>query len=89
MDRFLLSDIDYWIGLTDMGEEGTWIWEEKQTEAAYTNWHSGQPDNYNDVQDCVVKDFVPGLGQWYDDGCDKRNHGENKEGVHALCQKSK
>src|SRR2546425_9947559 len=35
---------DYWIGLTDEVQEGTWVWDSGQP-FLYANWCPGQPDN--------------------------------------------
>ena len=36
-----------WIGLTDQTTEGTFLWSSGQA-ASYTNWASGQPNDYDD-----------------------------------------
>merc|ERR1712126_154394 len=57
----------YWIGLTDLGQEGTWRWEESHQTPSYTNWYGDDPNGGN-RENCVLK--WPGHGwQWYDHDC--------------------
>ncbi|MCY2928853.1 MAG: lectin-like protein, partial [Planctomycetota bacterium] len=51
-----------WIGLTDQAVEGTWGWSSGQA-VTYTNWPSGQPDNWWDQEDYAQ---MYSSGQWYD-----------------------
>ena len=58
---------DYWIGLSDLGIEGTYDWTDG-IEAGYTHWADDEPsgDEFNFEQDCVR---VCG-GYWKDTPCD-------------------
>ena len=67
----------YWIGLSDSANEEDWMWTDgtQLDSQGYTNWGSGQPDNF-DNQDCVLvriresgKDYY---GKWYDRRCSDR-----------------
>ena len=49
----LVHEVDYWVGLADFEEEGTFVWQESQAEPTYTNWVSGQPDSADGNEDCV------------------------------------
>jgi len=56
---------DGWMGASDSDIEGTWKWVtgpeagHSFSEYSYTNWNTGQPDNYNGVED---------YGQFYTNG---------------------
>ena len=64
---------DLWIGLNDVNSEGTFVWA-SGTGVGYTNWTSGQPDNYlgndpiNGEDHVHIYGFnsVYGPGQWND-----------------------
>merc|ERR1712126_197012 len=59
MKRFFdYYEIDeyYWIGLTDLVEEGQYRWSSDFTNlTGYTHWYQGQPINNRD-KNCVVAD---------------------------------
>jgi len=55
----------WWIGYSDIGYEGTWIWED-QSNSVYKNWYVGEPNNSGD-EDCAM-DNLPG-GKWNDANC--------------------
>ncbi|MBI1205753.1 MAG: hypothetical protein GC191_00535 [Azospirillum sp.] len=42
----LASQGDIWLGATDSAAEGSFVWVTGET-FSYTNWSSGQPDNFN------------------------------------------
>ncbi|XP_033111042.1 macrophage mannose receptor 1-like [Anneissia japonica] len=44
---------DIWIGLNDISSEGTYVWPDSGETSTYTYWLSGQPNNYNGIQDTV------------------------------------
>ncbi|XP_074550618.1 uncharacterized protein LOC141808130 [Halichoeres trimaculatus] len=64
------SNIEAWIGLTDKGAEGQWIWVDG-TPLTTTFWAKGQPNSHNGVnQDCV--EFWhrgSNSGEWNDENC--------------------
>ncbi|WAR23587.1 CD209-like protein, partial [Mya arenaria] len=50
------ADEWYWIALSDMENEGTWVWmgDGKLTPAVYTAWDDGEPNNSHDNENCGV-----------------------------------
>ncbi|XP_072017506.1 uncharacterized protein [Amphiura filiformis] len=58
--------VNYWIGLTDVLNEDTFVWNDNST-VDYKNWGPGQPDG--EEQDCVMAHQNSG-GLWHDVECD-------------------
>ena len=59
-----------WIGANDRTQEGNWVWHDG-TPLTYTNWASGEPNNWNDGdpgEDDAVMNWGTGagLGRWND-----------------------
>ena len=43
----------FWIGVSDIGSEGNWVWVNGETAtSSELIWSSRQPDNYGNNQDC-------------------------------------
>ncbi len=58
----MLTTQSAWIGLTDVNSEGTFEWCNGQP-VTYTNWYTGQPNNYNNNQDYCE---MLSTGEWND-----------------------
>ena len=54
---------DYWIGLNDAANEGTFVWDNGDA-VSYTNWTPGQPDNAGNAEDYVSGNWSS--GRWND-----------------------
>jgi len=63
------GDLDWWIGLTDTGHEGTWAWQHQVTVAEDQFWAEGYPDKTpgNDA-DCALMAREEGF-LWRDANC--------------------
>ncbi|KAG9469826.1 hypothetical protein GDO78_019567 [Eleutherodactylus coqui] len=71
-------DKHYWIGLHDMDEEGTWTWVDGTNyETSYKSWGIGEPDDWEDAEDCV---YLWAFGVWNDVSCDYEDH-------YGICEK--
>ena len=68
----LAYNVDCWIGLTDEGHEGSWIWVSTGEEAVYTNWMPGQPNNYAGAANWA-RIYQGANGQWNDHNVNIRN----------------
>jgi len=67
--KYFTDRRDYWIGLTDSENEGTWKWTSGATLTGYNNWLDNQPNNHND-QDCgVITIRNQNAGKWNDIPC--------------------
>ncbi len=58
-----LSPDRIWIGFTDRAEEGTFKWVTNEP-VVYTNWNTGEPNNFNN-EDWAVMNWGPN-GTWND-----------------------
>ncbi len=65
------ADEDWWIGLNDRADEGTFAWPNGST-STHRHWAGGQPNDYFG-QDCVTVDDGTGAGEerghWNDRDC--------------------
>jgi len=65
-----VSNSKVWIGYNDRTTEGSFVWDGRSSATGYTNWDTGQPDNFGSPpigQDCVSLDH--GNGRWDDASC--------------------
>ena len=58
---------DFWIGINDKSQEGTFVYASDATPIIWNNWVDGQPDNVGD-QDCAQIGWGPDY-TWDDEGC--------------------
>jgi len=78
----------YWIGITDHGEEGHFVWSSDDTEITYSNWGKNEPNNAGGKQNCVQL-WVYRDHQWDDQQCSKTSNSKRGQTtpITALCQK--
>ncbi|XP_036420118.1 L-selectin-like, partial [Colossoma macropomum] len=63
----------YWIGIRKVKEQWTWVGTKKPLTKEAANWATGEPNNWNNDQDCVeiyIKRNKDGA-MWNDERCDK------------------
>ena len=58
-----LSNDRYWIGVSDVGSEGTWNWVTDEN-IGYSNWNSGEPNNDGGLED--YGEILADSGKWND-----------------------
>ncbi|XP_078315093.1 perlucin-like protein [Crassostrea virginica] len=84
----VMSTSDTWIGGTDEGHEGTWVWSHSEDTFTYSNWNSGEPNNAKGDEDCL--EIYGQLGyRWNDCPCNGSNNGYIclKGGIHFIYKK--
>ena len=71
MQRMDATGGDFWISLSDFGEEGKFVWEHSQVEAVdFTAWGAGQPDGDENIN-CVAM-MEEHYYFWTDEDCNSR-----------------
>ena len=60
-----------WLGGNDINQEGTWVWSDG-TCWDYTNWRTGQPDNRELIQNCLLGN-MGSENKWVDSVCTEEN----------------
>ena len=59
------GDVAFWIGLTDLFEEGNFVWSNGD-KSTYRNWLAGEPNNYGGHEDFVNIMTKGNLRTWND-----------------------
>lgn len=65
---------NWWIGLNDQGQQGTFVWAGVPSTSGYLNFSPGEPNNAGGEEDCVVDRYLRpdghvGTEEWYDRPC--------------------
>merc|ERR1711962_1673676 len=79
---------EWWLGLSDTGHEGTWVWTHSYEEVSETSWAPGQPSHFegNDF-DCAIAVLADSYGRelvWDDVSCEETIPNDVKA---PLCQR--
>ena len=61
--------------------EGSFYWESTGKRPSFTNWLAGQPDDYQQAEDCAELIFGE-PGKWNDKPCETRFRG-----IMAMCER--
>jgi len=54
LEEDILGTKSWFIGLSDQGHEGRWVWQHSLTDTNFTFWDAGQPDDTDANNDCVI-----------------------------------
>ncbi|XP_063431478.1 perlucin-like [Mytilus trossulus] len=65
------NPVKFWLGGSDMAEEGSWVWAKSGQPLTYTNWQHGNPDNGNDGDEHCMDLREDHHWQWGDNNCDE------------------
>ncbi|XP_053688391.1 C-type lectin 37Da-like [Sabethes cyaneus] len=62
----------FWIGASDLAEEGVYTWVSNGHLVTFTNWADNEPNNVNDTEHCIEiihNTYVNRVWQWNDREC--------------------
>jgi len=45
---------EFWIGIHDMDNEGTFVYDSDNSPLSFTNWNSGEPNNWGSGKDWTL-----------------------------------
>ncbi|XP_053393692.1 perlucin-like protein [Mercenaria mercenaria] len=67
-----LVSVTPWIGMTDIDQEGVWVWASTGIEAVFIDWHPSQPNNYLAAPCAAIWEFYE--YRWVDEPCTELFH---------------
>merc|ERR1719193_2648614 len=70
----------FWIGLTDIFHDGSWVWDNFGRPLNFSYWANGEPNNWNGVQHCAAINLRWADGRWDDVGCEASMNKHNTSG---------
>ncbi|XP_058456527.1 low affinity immunoglobulin epsilon Fc receptor-like [Malaya genurostris] len=75
-EKFTEEGCSFWMGATDLAEEGTFIWTATGEPLTYNNWRRGEPnDGMNENEDCLQLVYMPKsdyIWHWNDNICTEK-----------------
>ena len=77
-------NVDVWMGGNDLATEGDWVWEDGKPWGVYTKWRPGEPNNYQDNEDCLL--MVEREKTWNDKECSAQQSSVCKKGKFRVHQ---
>ncbi|XP_055597100.1 C-type lectin 37Da-like [Uranotaenia lowii] len=75
-DKFNDVGCAFWIGGSDLGEEGSFTWIGTGRLVTFSHWSPGEPNNANQTEHCMQLVYIPRFNQkwtWNDNGCTNRH----------------
>ena len=66
--REIFND-EFWLGIHDKNEEGTWVYASDNSPLEFDNWAGGEPSNSGIGEDCGIVENDGGNGGWNDLHC--------------------
>merc|ERR1719187_813476 len=78
----------FWIGLTDIFHDGTWVWDNLGRPLDFSYWAPGEPNNWGGIQHCAAIKLWGENGKWDDVGCEavKIEHMRTGETYGHICE---
>ena len=61
----LVPNENIWIGINDIEQEGSFVGVDG-SEISWTNWFSGEPNNWNDEDGVAISSYTNVNGRWRD-----------------------
>jgi len=69
LEEDILGTKSWFIGLSDQGHEGRWVWQHSLKDTNFTFWDDDQPDDTDENNDCVIMDAEKDY-EWVSVHCD-------------------
>jgi len=69
LEEDILGTQSWFIGLSNLGNDGRWVWQNSLTDAIFTYWAEKEPDETNANNNCAVLDAERGYA-WATVSCD-------------------
>ena len=71
----------FWLGIHDISNEGQFTYDSDGKDVGWTNWHSGEPNDFGKGEDCTRSGHGhEGVNKWNDSPCDSK--------FSIICEKS-